>query len=91
MNPVEIGLLVWLVGTLPATYLAARRYPAWEADGYNEGPLAMIAIIWWPAWLAVNILKPLFWIIKGLYAFIWSRGERDALTPASTQPDKPAK
>ncbi len=68
----EIGLLIWIVGTLPATYVAARRSADWEAGGLASGPVAMVAIMFWPFWLVgALIIQPMLWPFKALYIRIW--------------------
>lgn len=83
-------LVIWIAGTLPATYVAARRSSAWDAAGYTVMPLTMTAIMFWPIWaIGALIVQPLLWPIRLLYARIWNQGERDALTTApapATQP-----
>lgn len=72
-------LVIWIAGTLPATYVAARRSPAWDAAGYNVMPLSMTAIVFWPVWaFGALIVQPLLWPIRLLYAQIWKQGEKDA-------------
>jgi hypothetical protein len=84
VSETEITLAVWLVGTLPATYVAARRSAAWQAEGLNEGPVAMTAIMFWPVWfVGALIIQPLLWPIKALYVRVWKRGEKDNLTAGS--------
>lgn len=87
MNQTEIGLAIWLVGTLPATYIAARRSAAWEADGLNEGPVAMTAIMFWPLWfVGALIIQPLLWPIKALYVRIWMSGEQPSHDKGEPKP-----
>lgn len=74
---IEIGLVVWIIGTLPATFVAAWRSVDWEADQLNVPPVAMIAIMFWPLWfVGALIIQPLLWPIKALYVRVWRSGKR---------------
>lgn len=83
-EPPLLQLAIWLAGTIPATFIAAKREPAWRARDINTEAAVPLAIMFWPGWLMMFALSPVVWIVGKLYGAIYA-----AAAPTSPDPEAP--